>query len=188
MITFTNEAREVILSLVGQVEDSCLRLAVGGSPLAPDFDFSLVEAGSRVDGDEILDAGGFRVLVDADSIPRVSGLTVDWVERDGLTGFELRPAPAPPGERPTGPLADRVQKVLDERVNPGIAAHGGEILLRDVKDDVVYIEMSGGCQGCAMSRMTLKQGVERMLKEEVPEVRDVQDVTDHASGSNPYFT
>ncbi|HUH13066.1 MAG TPA: iron-sulfur cluster biosynthesis family protein, partial [Longimicrobiales bacterium] len=101
MITFTDEAREVILSLVDQVEDSCLRLAVvGGSPLAPDFDFSLVETASRAEGDEILDAGGFRVLVDADSIARVSGLTVDWVERNGLTGFELRPAPPPPGQRP----------------------------------------------------------------------------------------
>ena len=77
--------------------------------------------------------------------------------------------------------------MLDSQVNPTIAAHGGKIELGDVRDTEIYLEMSGGCQGCAMSRMTLRQGVERMLRQSVPEITAVHDVTDHASGVNPYF-
>ena len=90
-------------------------------------------------------------------------------------------------KHPTGEIADRVRAVLDEQVNPAIAAHGGMISLVDVEDTDVYVEMSGGCQGCALSRMTLSQGVERMLREAVPELTAVHDVTDHASGENPYL-
>jgi Fe/S biogenesis protein NfuA len=88
---------------------------------------------------------------------------------------------------PTGAIADRVRSVLETQVNPAIAAHGGMISLVDVEDTDVYVEMSGGCQGCALSRMTLRQGVERMLREAVPELTAVHDVTDHASGDNPYL-
>ena len=78
--------------------------------------------------------------------------------------------------RPTGPLADRVRDVLDTQVNPAIAAHGGEISLVDVQSTEIFLEMSGDCQG-----------VERMLRQAVPELTAVHDVTDHASGQNPYF-
>ena len=88
---------------------------------------------------------------------------------------------------PTGPIADRVRDVLETQVNPAIAAHGGMISLVDVEETDVYVEMSGGCQGCSLSRMTLRQGVERMLREAVPELTAVHDVTDHASGDNPYL-
>jgi len=81
----------------------------------------------------------------------------------------------------------RVRTVLDTQVNPAIAAHGGMISLVDVQDTEVFVEMSGGCQGCALSRMTLRQGVERMLRQAVPELTAVHDVTDHASGVNPFF-
>jgi Fe/S biogenesis protein NfuA len=77
--------------------------------------------------------------------------------------------------------------VIDEQVNPGIASHGGRATLIDVKDMVVYVELGGGCQGCAMASVTLKQGVERMIKHAVPEIREVIDTTDHAGGTNPYF-
>lgn len=189
MITFTDAARDVIVSLMEEVENSCLRLAVaGGSPLAPDFDFSLVDEASREEADEVLDAGGFTVLVDPESAPRVRGMTVDYVVRNGASGFELRAPRIGAEDVPQGPVAEQVQRVIAERINPGIASHGGEIVLRDVRDGVVFIEMSGGCQGCAMSRMTLRQGVERMIKEAVPEVVAIQDVTDHAAGSNPFYS
>ncbi len=90
-------------------------------------------------------------------------------------------------EAPTGEIADRVRQVLDTQVNPAIAAHGGMISLVSVEDTEIYVEMSGGCQGCALSRMTLRQGVERMLRQAVPELTAVHDVTDHASGENPFF-
>ena len=117
---------------------------------------------------------------------------MDFVERVNESGFEVRTRPGDaPGARapaaPTGPLAERVREVLNSQVNPSIAAHGGQIDLVDVHGTEIYLEMSGGCQGCAMSRMTLRQGVERMLRQSVPEITAVHDVTDHAGGTNPYF-
>ncbi len=85
-------------------------------------------------------------------------------------------------------LKERVQKLLDESVNPAVAMHGGQVELLDVKDSTVYIRMGGGCQGCGMADVTLKQGIERLIFEEVPEVTEVLDVTEHAAGTNPYYT
>jgi NAD(P)H-dependent nitrite reductase small subunit len=84
-------------------------------------------------------------------------------------------------------LFDRVQQVMDSVINPGVASHGGVIRLLDLKEGVVYVEMGGGCQGCGMADETLKKGVESMIKQSVPEIKRVLDVTDHAAGSNPYF-
>ena len=112
-----------------------------------------------------------------------------FVERVNESGFEVRPKTGAATEigTPTGPLADRVREVLNSQVNPAIAAHGGQINLVDVEHTDVYLQRSGGCQGCALSRMTLRQGVERMLRQAIPEISAVHDVTDHASGQNPYF-
>jgi len=85
-------------------------------------------------------------------------------------------------------MKDRIQQLLDESINPAVAGHGGFVQLIDVKDNVVYIQMGGGCQGCGMADVTLKAGIERMIMEEVPEVTEVLDTTDHASGNNPYYT
>ena len=85
-------------------------------------------------------------------------------------------------------LKERVQTLLDNSINPAVAAHGGHIELIDVKDDTVYIQMAGGCQGCGAADVTLKAGIERLIKEEIPEVREILDVTDHASGNNPYYS
>ncbi len=85
------------------------------------------------------------------------------------------------------PDALAVRKVLDEEVNPAVASHGGHIALIDIKDDTVYIRLEGGCQGCGMADVTLKQGVERSIKQAVPSIVAVLDVTDHAGGTNPYF-
>jgi len=73
-------------------------------------------------------------------------------------------------------------------VNPSIASHGGQINLVDVKGTEVFMEMTGGCQGCAASQMTLRQGVENMIQQHVPEVTEIHDVTDHDAGENPYFS
>ena len=80
-----------------------------------------------------------------------------------------------------------MKQVIEERINPGIAMHGGNVTLVEVREDVAYLEMSGGCQGCGMAAVTLKQGIERMLTEEVPEIQGVVDVTDHSTGDNPYY-
>ena len=81
----------------------------------------------------------------------------------------------------------KIQKLLDEDINPYVASHGGSIDLVDYVDGLVYVKMGGGCQGCALSRMTLKQGVERMVRQAVPEITAVHDVTDHTSGDDPFY-
>jgi Fe-S cluster biogenesis protein NfuA len=85
------------------------------------------------------------------------------------------------------PEAEAIQKLLAEQINPAVAAHGGHISLVDVQDDTVYIRLEGGCQGCGMADVTLKQGIEEQIKQAVPEITTVLDVTDHAGGTNPYF-
>jgi Fe/S biogenesis protein NfuA len=84
-------------------------------------------------------------------------------------------------------VKERVQKILDEMINPAVAGHGGFVDLLDVKDNVVYLRLGGGCQGCGMVNVTLKHGIETTLKEEIPQIAGVIDQTDHAGGSNPYY-
>ena len=190
MLTFTDRAREMVRTFMdqGEGELEALRIGVEGSPVAPRFELTLVSRADRRADERELDLGGFAVLVAEDSLDRLDGATVDFVERVNESGFEVRtPAGGVAGAGPTGPLADRVREVLDAQVNPAIAAHGGQINLVDVQADEVFLEMAGGCQGCALSRMTLRQGVERMLRQAVPEISAVHDVTDHAQGQNPYF-
>jgi Fe-S cluster biogenesis protein NfuA len=85
-------------------------------------------------------------------------------------------------------LRDQVQQVLDTEVNPSIAGHGGVVTLIDVKDNQVFIQMGGGCQGCGQADVTLKFGIENSIRAAVPSVGDILDVTDHAAGRNPYYT
>lgn len=192
MITFTDRAREMVQAFVAENEgeDLALRIGMSGSPVSPTFDLTLVGLIEQAPDEVMVDGGGFVVLVRQADSALLEGATVDYVERVNESGFEVRPAGAAPARKsgiPTGEIADRVRNVLETQVNPAIAAHGGMISLVDVEDTDVYVEMSGGCQGCALSRMTLRQGVERMLREAVPELTAVHDVTDHASGDNPYL-
>ncbi len=88
---------------------------------------------------------------------------------------------------PSGVLRERVQTVIDKEINPSVASHGGYIDLLDVRANTVFIRMGGGCQGCSSALMTLKHGVEQILRQHVPEIGDILDTTDHAAGRNPYF-
>jgi Fe/S biogenesis protein NfuA len=85
-------------------------------------------------------------------------------------------------------LKAKVQELIDSSINPAVAGHGGFVELLDVKDNTVYLQMGGGCQGCGAADITLKSGIERLIKEEIPEITEVLDATDHAAGSNPYYT
>ena len=87
----------------------------------------------------------------------------------------------------SGEVAQRVLQVLEEQVNPAIAAHGGRADLVAVEKEIAYLRLGGGCQGCGMADVTLKQGIEAMIKEAVPSIQAVLDATDHASGTNPYY-
>ena len=194
-LNFTDKARDMVLSFMDQEDDGpqALRIAVDGSPFAPNYELTLVEAASRQKSDVEVPAGDFAVLVDEASVERLDGASVDFVETLQESGFQITPDPdavkaAVEAAAPNGELADRVRQVLDTEINPAVASHGGAINLVDVQGTEVFIEMAGGCQGCAMSRMTLRQGVERMVSQAVPEVTAIHDVTDHMSGENPYFT
>ncbi|MEX0980198.1 MAG: NifU family protein [Gemmatimonadota bacterium] len=194
MVTFTDKARQMVLSFMDQSEGEVQALRINlrnGSPLTPNFELTLVSADEESPQDLAMDGGGFKVLLDRESAPRLEGATVDFVERLNESGFELKTAPTKnvaPVERPTGAIAEKVQDILDGQVNPSIASHGGMINLVDVKGTELYMEMTGGCQGCAMSRLTLRQGVERMIRQAIPEITEIHDITDHDSGENPFFT
>ena len=82
----------------------------------------------------------------------------------------------------------RIQKTIEDMINPAVASHGGRVDLVDFVNQDVYIRLSGGCQGCASSSATLRNGIERLLREEYPDIRNIVDVTDHASGENPYYS
>lgn len=193
MIDFTETARNRIREYIAEEGDADLAVRIelmSSSPLAPEYDMALVGPDELEPDDQVFEADGLRVAVDAGSASLLEGTQIDWIESSQGSGFRFEnPNLKPIGSGPlTGPLADRVTRVIDERINPGIAMHGGHVTLKDLRDDVAYLEMSGGCQGCGMAAATLKQGIERMLKEEVPEIRGVVDVTDHARGVNPYYS
>jgi Fe-S cluster biogenesis protein NfuA len=81
---------------------------------------------------------------------------------------------------------EKIQYLIDHQINPGVAAHAGFVELVDVKDETVYIRLGGGCQGCGAADFTLRQGIESIIRREVPEIRRILDITDHAAGMNPY--
>jgi Fe/S biogenesis protein NfuA len=136
------------------------------------------------------------VVIPRASVDRLRGATLE-ISRDPVSGGMVivnpnRPEPAaPPAGVPEGDLtselAQRVLAVLNDDINPAIAAHGGRADLISVDDDTAYLRLSGGCQGCGMAAVTLSQGIEVAIRDAVPEIVRVIDVTDHASGDNPYF-
>jgi Fe-S cluster biogenesis protein NfuA len=121
----------------------------------------------------------------------------DWETKIPLVGMAIRDAVATgkplvseavsETQLPPEEIRRRVQMVLDTIINPAVAAHGGMVSLLDVSNNAVYLEFGGGCQGCGMVSVTLKYGVERTIREEVPEVGEILDTTDHAAGRNPYY-
>jgi Fe/S biogenesis protein NfuA len=199
MIELTDAARAKVQSLVDAdvVRDPALRIGITAgegprSPLERRYAISLVEREDKEKTEIAINLDGIRVLLNLDTSDLLSGATIDWNEDEG--GFSVdtpQPrrayVPAAGTAGVTGPLADRVQMVLDTLVNPRIAAHGGAVELVDVTDHTIYVRMSGGCQGCSASAATLRMGVERMVKEEVPEITEVVDITDHAAGVMPYY-
>jgi len=125
------------------------------------------------------------------SVTQVGG--EDWRQIGKRVGTAIRTFLNPPPEVPAdqllsaAALRQRIQQVLDEQINPGVASHGGFVELLDVQEDNVFIRMGGGCQGCGAADVTLKMGIERIIREHVPQVREILDSTDHAAGQNPFY-
>jgi Fe/S biogenesis protein NfuA len=190
MLTFTDKARERVRAFIQEEKDPvALRVAVQpGSPLAPAYELFLVDESDKQDGDAVLDGGGFKIFVDERSADKLEGSTVDWVEGVHGGGFQVENPNEPAGaDEPAGELAGRVAQVIDTHINPAVAMHGGRVKLVDVRDTTVFVQLAGGCQGCGMAAVTLKNGIERMLREAFPEITEVIDVTDHTGGANPYY-
>lgn len=184
MLTFSEAARARVRSFLDDFgDDGALRISLeqGASPLAPQFELQLVDPGDRADDDVVLDMGDFTVFMEAASADQLEEAVVDFAA--GAFEVALAGGPAPEG----GELAERIARVIEVRVNPAIAGHGGRITLAGVHENVAYVRMSGGCQGCGLAAVTLRQGVERMLREAIPEIAGVRDVTDHAGGRNPFY-
>ena len=199
MIEIRPAARAQIQSLVDQavVQDPALRIELdrgAQSPLARNYSISLVERDDRQRTEIAINVDEIRVFLNLDTSNLLAGAVIDWVDENGSSGFRVQDPNAKPATPPepstlrlSGPMAERVQRVIDEVINPGIAAHGGFVELVDVSDDTLYLRMGGGCQGCAASAATLRMGIERMVREQVPEIQDIIDVTDHTAGANPYY-
>jgi Fe/S biogenesis protein NfuA len=187
MLTITDTAREKIVAIMdaqGRLGDG-LRLAViGRSSSGFRYSMGLIEDGEESSEDVIVDHGQFKVVMDPDSAEALAGASIDYIEQ-GLhgSGFKIEN----PNPVWTDPLAMRVQALIDDRINPGVGAHGGHIELLDIKEGIAYVRLGGGCQGCGMVDVTLRHGIEALIREEIPEIQQVVDTTDHASGQNPYY-
>ena len=186
MLTITELARTKITALLEQEkrEGLALRVAIQGrGPGGFQYELGFVERSDRAAEDTVVDGGGFDVLIDKESAPNLGGATLDYIDGIHESGFKIDN----PNPLWSDATAQKVQEIIDNRINPGVAAHGGFVALLDVKDDTAFIKLGGGCQGCGTVDVTLKQGIEVLIKEAVPEIKHIIDSTDHAGGRNPYF-
>jgi Fe/S biogenesis protein NfuA len=200
VVWITDPAREKVLHLrAGQPnpESHALRIEVtgmSGGEYESTASFSLLEDAGP--DDDVQHHDGLAIVIPADSVEKLRGATID---REGnlilgslviINPNSPSPAVAAAGRPPpdlSGDVTQRVLQILAEQINRSIAAHGGYVELVAVGDSTAYLRLSGGCQGCAMAPVTLTQGIEVAITGAVPEITRVVDVTDHASGTNPYF-
>ncbi len=197
-IEITESARKQILTLRDNEADAdklALRIeitGVNGVDYTYDLAFELmIEADPNDVPFQVGD--GLTVLVPDRDISKLNGATLDVPSTEHQAGLVLR-NPNRPDLGPdavlelNGTVEENVTEVLLKRINPSIAAHGGFAELIRVEGDTVVVRLGGGCQGCGMANATVTAGIERTLRELIPEVENVVDVTDHESGENPYFT
>ncbi len=187
MFEITKDAHDKLLEMMEahDKQGHALRVAIRGrGPGGFMYEMGFVNQENLKANDTVLDLDGIQVYVDPETVPNLDGSSLDYVENEYQHGFKIDN----PNPLWRDPVAQSVQDVLDQQVNPAIAAHGGFISLQEVKDGVAYVTLGGGCQGCGMAKMTLSQGVVLMIKDSVPEITDVVDTTDHAAGTNPFYT
>ncbi len=198
LLSVNDEARERIIEIrdqePGEEEYGLLIEITGVRGMQFDYSLSftpLSEAGAT---DNVERHGGLAVIIPAAHADNMRGAVLTMSSDPMSPGLAIDnpngPSPvmpsAPPGDL-SGPVAERVEQVLAEQVNPAIASHGGQARLISEENGVVYLQLGGGCQGCGMAAVTLRQGIERILREAVPDIVEVVDVTDHQSGDNPYY-
>jgi Fe/S biogenesis protein NfuA len=196
VLSITPGARAVVLEARAQEDDAqdmALWVEVNGiANGAYAYDIYFQAATDARPDDLVQHDDELPVVIPAESVPALRGARLDLADDEsGLVIVNPNSPPSSPASMPEGDLtsdlARRVLAVLDEQINPGIAAHGGHAQLVAVEAPVAYLRLSGGCQGCGMAQVTLSQGIEVAITDAVPEITSVVDVTDHASGTNPYF-
>ena len=198
LVNLTERAREKVEGFragVADAEEQAMWVEVTGVQGAEfTYNMSLKPLAQAAPDDVIQDEGTLSLVVRASDADALRGATIDWSDdlmRGGLT-IENPNKPSPAiGARPpadlSGDVPQRVMQVIEQQVNPAIAMHGGSAELVAVEDSTAYVRLGGGCVGCGMATVTLSQGIEVAITEAVPEVSRVVDVTDHASGTNPYY-
>ena len=187
MLSISPKAREMLDQFAEQADESSevlLRVEiVGRGPNGFQYDLQFVSSDDRKDDDVELELEEMRVLVAARSVQYLEGATIDYKETLMGGGFSFdNPTPLWVDE-----LSKAVAEIIASEVNPVVASHGGHVDLIGVDSGKAIIAFGGGCQGCGMVDVTLKQGVEVMIKDSVPGISEVVDATDHAAGTNPFY-
>lgn len=205
ILSLTDEARNVVTDALHNEEQSAglaLFVEVTGTRGAGySYDLYFSDRADAPEGAAIGNDGGVTIVVPEQSIERLRGSRLEFASEGGGGLVLVNPnVPTPEEVNPgvpanilalgiDGPLATLAVEVLESSINPSIASHGGraDLVALDEEQRIAYVKLSGGCQGCAMSRMTLSQGIETSLREAIPSLESVVDVTDHASGENPFY-
>jgi Fe/S biogenesis protein NfuA len=200
VLTITDEARAKIVEVRAAEDDPdsvALFVEIAGQQDgAFTYAMELRPLSEAADTDLVQSHDDLSVVIIADSVDDLRGATLDL----GAGGMVMQNPNRPPQPAsvapPWSPAADTalesdvartVIAVLEEQINPAIAAHGGRADLVAIEEPVAYLVLSGGCQGCGLAAVTLSQGIEVAILDAVPEIETIVDVTDHASGVNPYF-
>jgi len=192
MITITDSAQEYLAELLAK--QNCEGIAVrifildAGTPKAETC-ISFCRPGESQETDELKHYKGFDAYIENHSIPFLKDAVVDFA-KDAMGGQLTIKAPNSRlpqiGEDST--IQDRVNYILYNEINPSLASHGGMVTLEEIfEDSIAVLRFGGGCQGCGMVDVTLKEGVERTLLEQIPQLTEVRDVTDHSQRENAYF-
>jgi Fe/S biogenesis protein NfuA len=196
VVEITPAALEQIIALRDQesIPDLHLGLRIAGvGANGFIYETAFLRGGDVSQEDHVEDHGGLPVAIPAESLDNLRGSVLDLAGDPASPGLVLRnPNPATPpiteGDvELEGSIEERVQQLIEMYINPAIASHGGFVTLSGIDDDRALVELGGGCQGCGLAAMTLRQGIESSIKHHVPEIVEVVDVTDHAAGENPFF-
>ncbi|MCP2502791.1 MAG: iron-sulfur cluster assembly accessory protein [Candidatus Thalassarchaeaceae archaeon] len=187
MLSISPKAREMLDQFAINSDDSeqlVLRIEIiGRGPKGFQYDLQLVNSEEGKDDDISLKIDGMDVLVAAKSKIYLEGTTIDYKETLMGGGFSFDN----PNPLWVDDLSKAVAEIISEEVNPAVASHGGHVNLIGVDEGKAIISFGGGCQGCGMVDVTLKQGVEVMIKDKVPGIFEVVDITDHTAGTNPFY-
>lgn len=196
VVMVTDAARDMIFELIKDEGEESLTLGlrievigVNGPEYSYDLSFEALDAAQPTD--LVNESAGLTVIIPEDSVGKLQGATLDLPSAGGA-GMVLRNPnrPDPMGAADielTGEVAEQIEMLLEKVINPQLGMHGGFAELRAWEEPKAFIFMGGGCQGCAVSAITLRSGIESTLKAKIPEIEEVVDVTDHEAGTNPYY-